>query len=451
VPNTYGSWLPAGEYRISSWGGCKWPEYDHITVQAGTVTDLGNLISFNIGGYEFVVLPVRVQETAADIGAVLEKFRPYLVSTQTIQWNPARPPAPFAYPRGYTLGVVQNLIADYNRYVNMPPRSTALRQTDSNLEFFRLIKSMTAPLYDSPAVDADSNLYFGADLGQIRLRRSKGTWESIDTGTLHPITAVAVHEKMLVAGSDDGIVRISLDLGRTWVEKKPFAAGEGIVAINRAGAKWLVVTTHLAKEGSAAPDVELYKFERDDFSDLSRIREGAIDRKTAHAPWYGVHAQLSGNFYYIDLLPELLRLNVDTMIWQKVTPPIDMTDFRVSPTTGALAAFRALGAFSKLYVSTDRGEHWSQYESPPYVIQDVRFDSADSGSAVRAHAEAFTVELQIMQYNRARDQWHTVNTAPQGCMLLLHDALGEARFCRTTGNNILSFQDGAWITEFGSP
>ena len=62
---------------------------------------------------------------------------------------------------------------------------------------------------------------------------------------------------------------------------------------------------------------------------------------------------------------------------------------RVDETTGVLSALWSQGAFSKLFVSTDRGDHWTQIGRPPYVINDVQMDSTERGWASRWNMNAF--------------------------------------------------------------
>src|SRR5713101_3081395 len=166
-PDAYGAWLPAGEYTLPRWTLPSGRAYPSFTVKAGRLTDLGTFFNFQIGDGESVTVTVKHVEIDGRVKKAIEEYRPYLVSEETIDWMPQVPPSPVKRPAAETgLGLVADLITEYGRQITQPPLNRQLRDAKSIQDFFRLAKSTMPPLYDEPAVDGDSNLYYGARFGQ---------------------------------------------------------------------------------------------------------------------------------------------------------------------------------------------------------------------------------------------------------------------------------------------
>lgn len=79
-----GLWLPEGDYRIARWGPYAWEPAQSFHVQAGRVTDLGSLLSINVGGYAQVFVSVHPAEKAHAIDAALDEYGGALVSREPI-------------------------------------------------------------------------------------------------------------------------------------------------------------------------------------------------------------------------------------------------------------------------------------------------------------------------------------------------------------------------------
>jgi len=85
-PYSYGAWLPVGEYEIADTHGQDGERYDPILIRASEITDLGAVLKIQLGGYEYVWLPLQNPEAArARLGAVVKNV---------ISWRPAAPPQP---------------------------------------------------------------------------------------------------------------------------------------------------------------------------------------------------------------------------------------------------------------------------------------------------------------------------------------------------------------------
>ena len=181
----FGAWVPAGEYEVSSMRNPDGGRYLTVQVNAGQMTELGGLIPVQLGGYERLTLPIRHPEIAADASRALTQLSPYLKTTQTVEWTPTLVPKAWkvnADPTG--LGLIADLMIEYGRHVNKPPLNQQLKQQTNVVNLYRLSLSTLPPQVEEPAVDDQGTLYFGAELGQVRVRRSDGVWSTIDTGIL---------------------------------------------------------------------------------------------------------------------------------------------------------------------------------------------------------------------------------------------------------------------------
>jgi len=445
----YGLWLPEGDYQISEWRGTPLRNYPTFAVQARRVTSLGSVLSIQVGGYALVVLPIQHSEDAALAQQVANEYQSYLISPEPILWKPEGMPKPVTPPVPSTgLGIVGDLLMAYDRSVNETPLKKRLLEAQSIDEFFQLAKLIMPPVTEA-VLDSESNTYFGADLGQVRRRNRDGLWSSLDTGTLRTITAVAISGKTLLAGSDDGVLRASTDNGKTWQRVAAVAQDEAIVGIHRIGHQWLVAASHwsITYPGWKQSDqLKVYSAAADNFSDLAISRQFPMPGLAPN--YYGSNGgQVAGHYFYLTAFPGLWRLDLTTQEWVSVTPPITTSGFNANPSGSVLAAYLAQGIFSKLFISTDFGNSWTQYNEPMYAITNIYFDTPEDGRATRIRADTFSAVFEIQQYDRSHNRWQKKYEAPAGCERLLWIG-GAPHYCITKGGSILRNEGTEWKAEF---
>ncbi len=452
----YGLWLPAGEYKIVSWGSHDWGEYPPFQVEAGHITNLGTLIPVAIGANQFVMLPIHRSDTPDRVTDAVDEFRADLSSTMPIEWNPKVVPRPMDMSSSgpTALGLVADLILEYDRRANKPPLNEQLRTATSIDEFVTLAKSAMPPLCPIPAADDQSRLYFCAGFGQVRVRGANGAWSSFDTGTWEATTAVAWSASSIYAGAADGRVRASDDGGQHWHSVQTFEGHDPVVSIVHARGSWLVVTLHgdkwneLAKQ--TVPDgLTVYASKGDDFSDFSVVRKAELAGPAATSFWRGPTPQTHGTYYYLGTAKELLRMDLGTGEWSTLPIPINFHSFSIAPMTGTMTAYLAMGLFSKVVVSNDLGATWTKREAPSLIITDVYFDD-QTGLADRAIPGTFTVSLERYAYDAAGHRWARTQELPAGCVRLLHTPDRKESFCVTRGGSILHEAEGAWRAEFAA-
>lgn len=446
--HTLGIALPAGDYRLHKWRDGFMPPYPTITVMAGRLTDMGSLVPVPVGNNDMVLLPLHNAETARNAQAAAAELQS-LQSRAPLPWRVERVPAPsqVVLDPGQRFGLIPYLLKYYEARANAAPIGKRLREVVSVDEFAALAKLATPPLTQKLVMDAQGRSYFGAALGQIRVRDANGTWSALDTGSLHTITAVAASAGQLLAGFENGMVRSSSDGGATWKAAAALDPSVAVVDISRLGDQWLITTARglVLRSGLRSVDqMVVHAARAADLSDLAKLREFPVETEPLVRPG----AASFGNYFYVNAYPKLWRLDLATQQWQSVGPDTDVSGFQVAPGNGTLAAYRIRGAFSKLYVSTDHGGSWRKADNPPYVIMDIRFTDADNGQAVRWNTGAFSGVIELLQYDRTKDSWTKAVDAPVGCVAALPDASHRARFCVARGGNILSLADGKWTAEF---
>lgn len=447
--NTFGMWLPAGDYKIYKWRDQLMTSYPTVTVAAGRLTDMGSLVSVPVGDNQFVLLPIRNAETARKAEAAIGDLPSGLQSPQPNGWLVDRVPAafrPMEDPEN-RFGLIPLLLMFHETQANAAPINKRLRATTAIDEFLALAKASTPPQTPKAVGDAKGRSYFGAALGQVRVRDAQGTWTSLDTGSLHNVTAVAAWGDMLLAGFENGLIRLSTDAGTSWKLAAALDRGLSVTDISRVGDHWLVTGAHgiVLRNGMRSVDLlTVHAARAADLSDLAKQRDIAMESEPLVRP----SAAAYQNFYYVNAFPKLWRLDVSTMQWRALGPDTDIHGFQITPGNGTLAAYRIKGGFSKLFVSTDRGETWTKYDNPPYVIMDIRFNDDKDGQAVRWNTGAFSGAIELLRYDRAKDSWTKSADAPVGCKAMLPDGSNTARFCITRGGDVLTFADGKWKAEF---
>jgi len=453
--NGAGAWLPAGNYTIATWDSYPFGNYTQFQVEAGHVTDLGSLIPVTVGGYEFVVLPLRPAELSGVIGSIIQRYREFLTSTVPIEWDPVKPPPPIQIPQPGSplqLGALVAALNAYDQHLNKPPLRQQLLNATSIESFFELAKASSQPDMRIPVTDGRGGYYFGADFGQIRTRDSHGIWNTIDTGTLHAVTALTRYGSMLVAGYDNGQIRISNDEGKSWKPIGLLDCGGTILSISRTGSRWLAIAVQqtLASNGlEYADQVIVYMSDDGTLENLARINSASLKLKSAVWVAY-LRAQSLEDNYFINAAPDLMKLDLGTMTWAPVSLPGEISNYSINRPKGTISAFFAKGAFSKLYVSTDEARSWMKYKAPPYAIADVVFKSAGEGMGVRVESKFFTTAIQFMRYSSPTGEWQLLSEAPETCARVFDDADETPRFCITKGGTIFGFSDGKWAIEYSS-
>ncbi|MDB5977285.1 MAG: hypothetical protein JWR07_4045 [Nevskia sp.] len=447
---TSGVWLPQGTYRLDGWEGSDGDAYPLVKVVAGRVTDLGSILSISVGNYQTVTLPVHHPEADKAIEGALVSLRPSLVSQQPIEWDPKVVPLPWTQggPAHSNLGLVGDIVNGVVWEANRPSMEKQLRNAHQIDEFFHLAKLATPPQYRKPAAGAMDALYYGGGLGQIRVRRANGTWDAIDTGTLSRISAVRIAGGAWYAGAENGVVRQSLDQGRTWRIVASVAGNEPVLDVESSNGRLILVTEHLTHASNVivADRLKLYTAPGNAAA-AALLREIPLDG----LPWppsLSYAAQSFGNRLYIGASHDLYVLDLATLAWAKLVPPIAVTNFFVAPSSGLITAYH-VGTFSSdLAISTDEGVTWQRHAALPSGHADVFFASLTDGRAVLWNAAAGSSSLQSMKYNATADQWTTDGEPVKGCGTVLHDPDFRRLGCVTSAGTILSYDGSRWVGEF---
>lgn len=449
----YGLWLPEGDYVLSRWDESKWPAgTPPFTVKRQQATSLGALVPLELGSYDFVVMPVQNGEVRDETTLGLADQRAWLPADKpVIEWAPTTmPPVLKTASPGSGLGLIADLLLEYERHVNKPPALARIRAAKAPDELMLGVKAITPPTTLKHARLPDGSLLYGAELGQIRLRTPGKEWRNLDTGTLHAVTAVSTEGANILAGSSDGVIRRGTVAG-PWVALTRLPRREKIVALFRAadGQRIVVSAAEATVRGiltlPTTKAVTVYAAQRDDFSDLAELRR--FDQVPSPNFWT-THAEVTPKAMFLNVLPDLWRYRFDTRTWDKVNPPADVTRFSASDDGRTLIAYKVQGAFSKLYLSKDDGASWAQKDTPPYTIADIFFQDETHAVATRWSMGAFSGNYEFMRYDAAGDRWVRTEEVPGACRRIVWTAdLGE-KLCVTNGHSILRKDAGKWQVEF---
>lgn len=458
-----GMWLPAGSYRIAGWGFLKWKDGPAFEIKPGRVTDLGDYVAVNVGGYKTMVLPITHAEHSGAVAVATQPFASLLTNP-----TPLRPatlslsPAMDAGRTDTGLGPIVNLLIAYDRKVNKPSTMDALISARDPDEFLRLVRTVTSPVQDEPAILADGTMYFPADFGQLRKRTPDGQWSNVGMDTLRKIMSVEAHDGRLVTGSDDGHIRETRDGGTTWTPLASLGSMRSVVDIDHAGTHWVVTTAENADPFEAgriplvarlqppakAARLRVYVAQHDDLSDLTLSRELPLEGKDMWG-WVAAPGQLVDSRYYLLAGNTPQRLDLTTGRWKAIAPRERTSSLRVNPSTGVLAALWSQGAFSKVYYSTDHGDSWQQIGRPPFVILDIQMDTATSGWAARWNVNTWGGVWELYAYSAQKNDWVNIGEAPVNCKPMRVSVQAPV-LCTATDSSIFALRDGAWKVEFSA-
>lgn len=451
----YGAWLPAGEYRFAEWEYDEWGEGTRFEVKPGRITDLGSLLVVDIGGYALQVIPAPAMTPLENSAArAAKQFAGLIVDPQPLAWTPPTTPLPVIqrespYGDGGLLGSFENQ-KWWDR--NRPDNVASLHDKTSNDALLRQLKTV-APPADIGRIAPDGTAYFPADYGVVRVRKSDGTWSSLDTGTLERISVVAVRDATLLAGTITGRVLYSGDGGATWVQSARMDEREMITDISRVGDRWFLAGTHWVDADEGAPGgktdaIRIYAATREDASDATLLREMPFGNKIP-AFWVG-RAQGNGDAYFVNMPDGLQRFDAKTQQWTRAAVPERVSSFRIDDTGRVVTAFMMGGFSGRAFVSHDGGLTWKKRARPFLGYSDAMFDADDTGTAFRIEFGPKTERWEMHAYNAAEDEWGRVNFLPTRCRPIRTGA-GVPAMCVTTGYDVYALREGKWQVEYDAP
>lgn len=410
-----------------------------IEVRARAVTELGGLRWVDIGRNERAL----IAEPHPDASAALKAWPGQWPDSPRSLWLQDRLPikvditaeAPLS-----GLGLVADLISLYEKEVNRPSAKQQLNEAKSPAHLLELARQVAQPTYDELSRDAEGNLLVGAEMGQLRLRRPSGEWTAIDTGTASPLTAVHVSATALMVGSADGRLLSRQPDGR-WQALRRLGPTDVVLDIDRLGKRWFVLAGRAGTMGvlRTVDNLVLYSGSAEDLGDLSPLRR--ISGRQILQPLNRIRGQVQGERYYLSAGDDFGYFEGDSADWHALKPGHAVTHFRVNPANGALTAFKAQGAFSKLSVSEDAGASWKSLDTPPYIVADIQFQDPTQGQAARFSAGAFTANIEVLRFEGAK--WTKVGEfEPAACKRTLKSEDGLQWFCVSSGGSILRIEDG---------
>lgn len=452
---SYGRWIPAGLYRIEDMKQADGQPYPPMRVEAGRVLDLGALTLLQLGNYEVLDLVMPHPEAEQDLQATLRQLAPHLAVAEPARWSQSVVPAA-RRPRSPDVlggGLVPALIVLAIEEANRPPLKERLKRAATPAQAYAIAAATMPPLTDDPGIGDNGERYYGADLGQVRVRRADGSWDHLDTGSLQAITSVAFADGRLVAGTVQGDLRLSDDGGKTWTLSPSRFPGQAVADIDRVGNHWFVLTTTETRDGNFFPFMQRWRLSALDGDRLDNARtllEQPMKNPTLVISGNRVRgvAPNDGSAYYVNGFDTVLKVDPATLAVNRLTVPIDAVGrLNVGQDQRTLSAYVSGGLFSKLFLSTDGGATWKARPAPPYPGVDVVVDAQGTVRATRWDVGAFKSRLELHQLAAGSEQWKPGPKVPEDCLRMLTDGKGAASTCVMNSGQLLTYRQDKWVTE----
>ena len=442
--NGNGVWVPEGEYRFENSSGHTPVGYSNIAVKAGRITDLQTITDLKIGGYKSYLLPVPNAENSAKVVALSAEFNSYIKDPTPLSWDIAGIPKPIdeVTPIFLTAGLVGALIMQVERNVNTPSINKQMESATTVADVVRLAKKAAKPTAFYGKADQQGNLYYGAELGQIRVRKTNGEWDAIDTGRLQQVTAVGVSGSTLIAGFRDGYISVSQDLGASWKQLDHPDSAAYVAGVDKVGKHWVILLARKVNIYTPINYEAVYVADNDQLNDLKKIKEITIKDNSVfwHRTW------VANGLYYFNAYPDIHQFDESSMTFKRIPTPFNVTGYSVSPTGNIMSAFKFNGPFASFYTSTNQGLSWETRKFP--ASMEVIFLDEHKAQAPHWNQGALKSTIELMEYDANNNSWHKTVDAPADCRQMLWNAELEAKFCLLSSGTLAELNGKTWVEKF---
>lgn len=458
-PALLSSWLPAGEYRLMAMRDDT--DLPLIYVAPGRVTDLGGMRSFDIGSYKRVLVQFSHPDFAAVLKAGAEANKRYLTASEPLEWRIDRVPKPdstYSVGESGRLGLVASLLMAYERKVNEPPLSKRMAEATSVDILLALARNAAVPTRDEPSADSLGNNYYPGDFGQIRVRSPDGDWTSIDTGVLQPLTAVAVYDDIRIVGTRYGSILYQLPpFDGPWKPASSFAENVAVFDVDRIGNKLYALALEMGPSQQTLVGViqqlnavGVYTAQLNELGSYKLLRRIDCGSVPVHLPMVGVRGEVVGNAYFANTCTDLYRFDVSSDASASAGPGHVVSQFSAShEVAGLLTGMKSQGVFSTLSVSDDYGVTWREMPRPTYSVFNIHMYSRDSGFAALWDANAFSVDVEFLNFSAERKEWEKQFEVDSGaCRFLVSTRDHRTHLCVTQGGSILRVAGSRLEPEF---
>ena len=453
-----GAWLPPGDYELTGItygtileGGVKSADlagYPAFRINEGQITDLGSLIYFAVGEKGVIWLPMRLSTNDSLTEVTASTFAEALQGQDALVWQPTElPEISESRTQGTGMGLIVDLGMNRVDKLQRFPLQQQLTEATTISGFYDIALKLLPPLQQPAVSDPQGNIYFGADMGQVKVRSASGVWSNLHTGLDETITATSWADDVLYAATATGRIAASRDGGESWKMHAELGSVERILDLEIVGDSLYVLTRNKDADRGKKKDprvATVYAGSKNDPGDFEALKTFEFKDVIYRNP----HAEFYDGKYYAGIGPKFLHvLNTNDGTWSELTGPKSFNSFRISKSNGSIALIRIQGAFSALHVSADSGATWKKLKRPPAHVADLHIESPASIMTHRGKAKTFSVAHFVQRYNPKSDAWTDIAEAPEACKYLIADAEFLNHFCVTFGGEVLKFDEGNWIIE----
>ena len=444
--NSYGLWLPPGKYQLEVISyrdrSNKLEGFPDFEIKQSQLTNLGSLVDVNIGKDKIIWLPKIFTFNEDLVQDTLQTNNAYFKNKDVIEWSPTEIPLPSKLKRRNSgLGLVVDWIMMGIDKSNESALRKKLIKAKSIDDLYEIFLKLTPPLnYQKPAVDDKFNLYYGGELGQIKKRSINGSWVTINTNNTKPITAVAWHKNVLLAGNVAGKILMSKNSGKTWEQFILLSKNEIVFDLDIINNTLYIVT--------GKPDFENKLNIKGLLANIyiTDIDKMGVPKLIKSVEYSNIkpRAESYGNWYIFGNGPDyLVKMDIESGLWYSIKTPANYNSFHVSAHNGIITLFSTNGGSSNVYISTDYGISWEKRKAPPYQINDVYFNDFKNGIA-------YTVSFSgnyIFEYNENKNKWARLVKVADECKYLMSDFIYDSISCFTNNGEILILSNKKWELE----
>lgn len=447
-------WMPPGKYRLNLLESSNQmernrfdiePMFREFEIKAGAVNHLGTLVYQPVGSGEATVLQMRSDSQPLQqwVSRTVFSATASAVPMNTVAMESVFPVRARKSDRSGSQGLIVELLMSATEKANRQQLQQRWSTAKTGEETSRYARESTFTLNNAMYM-ADGRVAFGSKLGQILWRSPAGSWTNMDVGSAQEVMSVLQDQQLVLAGMDDGSLRISRDGGGSWQARQLDSELSPVIYMARGNGTELFA---VIKSRQALRVLKLASLESEPV--VLREIKLASNNFWVMQPGYfrGIVTRSDMRLLFAISADSIESLDMGTGQWNVQKTPSSYTILRANNNGKTILLGDMAGITRSSQISYDYGRSWKPV-SIPRMATNAFFANERFAAALVLNMGAFSSTTSINISTDGGASWSDGKALTEQCVnVAVLDASNEV-ICATIAGQLLTTRDGQnWKVE----